>query len=170
MCVLKGKKLYLSGPMEFDIKEDWRSSVIYTLENKFGLKVFNPAADEEQILLKDIEEAKKNKNFDVLEKKAKVFTKKDFGHLDRSDILLGFVPRGICTTGTPTEIKHSLDLKKPTLLVCPEGKENAALWYWGLMKHQYIFSSFEEIYTYLKEVCDGQHNDNHRWAFILGKV
>lgn len=170
MGILKGKKIYLAGPMEFDEKEDWRSPVIYKLMTEFQLDIYDPSKDEKQILLEQVQEAREKSDCDKLEEIAKTFTKKDFGTIDRSDLVVAYHPRGIATTGTPCEVKHSLDLKKPTFVICPNGKVWASLWYFGLMKHQYIFGSWEDFYSYLREVCEGKHNGNHRWKFVLGLV
>ena len=168
--ILKDKKVYLAGPMEFDIEHDWRTPVIDILVNKFGLDLHDPSQDEKQSLMNEIAEARSKKDHQRLEEIFHLYSKKDYGTIDRSDLVIAFNPRGVCTTGTPCEVKHSLDLKKPTLVVCPEGKEYASLWYYGLMKNQYIFGSWDDLYAYLNEVCEGKHNTNHRWMFALGLV
>ncbi len=101
---------------------------------------------------------------------AKLFVRKDLSMVDRADLTIGYLPYRIATTGTHHELINSINAKKPTLLICPEGKEKVPAWYYGIVPHQVVFGDWNDLYAYLDEVEAGKHKDNNRWAFIYGLV
>jgi len=168
MAILKGKQVYLGGPIEFEDRDkpDWRPEVIKELESRFDLVVYDPSQDEKQSFQKDILSALAVENYDEAERIASDFVTKDLGTIDRSDILIAYVPRGVPSTGTPVEIHHAISVKKPTLLVCPQGKRFTALWWFGEMRHQFCFGSWNDLYDYLTEVNSGHHRHDKKWRYI----
>lgn len=169
---LKNSKVYLSGPIEHENQNqpDWRLPVIKELTDRFGIDVFDPSKDEKQKRATLLESAIEKGNYEEVEKIAKSFVRKDLGEIDRRDFLICYNPYKVPTTGTPCEVHHCQNLKKPVLIVCPEGKKYASRWYFGYVKHQYIFGSWEDCYSYLKEVDEYKHKDNHRWWLVYGMV
>lgn len=164
---LEGLRVYLSGPIEYDTHGiDWRGPVKEVLRNEFSLKVFDPFADPKQSQTDLVGDYRKKKDYDALRRIAKWFVRKDLAVVDRSDIIIAHVPRGVPTVGTVHEVVNGDDAKKPTLLVCPQGKEEAALWYFGIIHPRYIFGDWESLYGYLREVNAGVHHDDDRWQFI----
>lgn len=168
---LKGSKLYLSGPIEFDNnKVNWRPDVVKYLEDIFGIDVFDPSVDEKQKRADILDAALESSDFDTVEEIATSFVKKDLSVIDRSDFLIAYNPHGVPTTGTPCEVHHAVQLKKPVMIVCPEGKKMASKWYWGYIRHRYIFGSWDNLYEYLVEVDQYKHRDNHRWWYVYNMV
>lgn len=90
--------------------------------------------------------------------------------VDRSDFLVAYVPYKVPTTGTIHEIVNSNNAKKPTLIICPEGKEFAPAWLWGILPPSYFFGSWIELFNYLTEVDNGNHKEDNRWHFCYGIV
>jgi nucleoside 2-deoxyribosyltransferase len=166
---LNGSKVYLSGPIQYDDGPNWRVPVIESL-SKFGIEVFDPFSDEKQMQTGVLKECIEKEDYDEVEKICTKFVKKDLAVIDRCDFLIAYNPNGIRTTGTPCEVHHAVQLKKPVLIVCPEGKASASLWYFGYIRHQYIYGSWEECYSYLDEVDRYKHKDNHRWWFVYKLV
>jgi hypothetical protein len=164
--------MYLSSPIEFSysLDDNWRESVTDTLTKKFQINVFDPFADEKQKQTTYIEKALEVEDFDEVERITTRFVKKDFGVIDRCDFLIAYNPRGIPSTGIPCEVHHALQIKKPVMIVCPQGKKFAALWYFGNMRHQYIFGHWNDLYQYLQEVDSYQHRDNHRWWYVYKMI
>jgi nucleoside 2-deoxyribosyltransferase len=171
MSVLENARLYLSGPIENDpSKTNWRNAPTDVLIEEFKINVFDPYADPKQQWVPMLQEARKKKDYDEMRRICKAFVRKDLCMVDRSDFLIAYLPKGVYTTGTHHEIINAHNTKKPTLLVCPEGKEFIPLWYFGFIPHQVMFGSWEDLYKYLREVNVGMHKDNRRWAFLYGLI
>lgn len=171
---LYGKKVYLSGPIEYDESGfNWRPAVKEQLETRFKLNIFDPFDDPKQSRADELNTAKENEDYDTVAKIAEDFVHKDLGHVQRCDILIANLPYRVPTVGTIHEIIQSLNQKVPTLLVCTKGKKFLPSWLFGLMKKKhrhFMYGSWDEMYNYLEEVNDRKHLDERRWAFIYGLV
>jgi hypothetical protein len=110
--------------------------------------------------------ARDRKDFETMRAIAKIFVEKDLGIIDRMDFTISHVPHKVPTIGTVHEIIVASNAKKPTLLVCPQGKHMAGLWYFGVIPHQHIFGSWNEVKDYLIEVDQKKHLEDRRWRFI----
>ena len=169
MAFLNNKKFYLSGPIEF-VRENWRDSVIKQLKDDFCVDVYDPFSDPKQQWVEKIAEAKFNKNYQAIQDIAKKFVRKDLGMVDRSDGLIAYLPYKIPTIGTHHEVINSINAKKPTLLVCPQGKENVPVWYYGICKIDHMFGSWDELFKFLHEVNQGLHQNDDKWSFVYDLV
>jgi nucleoside 2-deoxyribosyltransferase len=168
-CLL-GARCYLSGPIECDTTSfNWREQPVQILTTEFGINVFDPHADPKQQWLPQLKEAKAKKDYEKMSTIAHAFVRKDLSIVDRSDFLISYLPAGVRTTGTVHEIINSVNSKKPTLLVS-EHKEDIPLWFYGFIPHEVMFSGWDELYSYLKDVNEGKHIHNRRWAFIYGII
>lgn len=169
--VLRDKKLYLSGPIENDnLSINWRIEPKRVLSKRFGLNVFDPFADPKQQWVPWLHTYRANLDYEGMREVAKKFVRKDLALVDRSDMLIAYLPEGVRTTGTIHEIINSHNAKKPTLLVCPQGKVHIPTWFFGFIPLECMFDSWEDLYNFLQEVEDGKHHDNNRWDYIYGKI
>lgn len=167
MGLLVNKKCYLGGPIESDNNPvNWRPAVKKELADRFGLNVFDPFADPKQGKAVALKDAKNKKDYDAMREIAYQFVRKDLGEIDRSDFTVSYLPVGVPTVGTVHEIVEADARKKPALLVCPDGKEKIPSWYYGVVRHQYMFGSWDALYGYLQEVHAGKHTADHRWWFV----
>jgi hypothetical protein len=166
--VLCGTKCYLSSAIECDDPKlgNWRQETIDYLHETFGIITYDPSQDEKQNLALEINEALEKEDFNEVERIAKLFTKRDLSEIDRSDFLIACVFKGIASVGVPCEIVHAINLKKPVMIVCPNGKKTTPKWYFGNLHHEYIFGSWQDLYAYLKEVNEHKHKNNHRWWYV----
>ena len=170
MGYLEGKHLYLSGPIQNDDRAvDWRTEPIKVLTEVFGIDVFDPNSDPKQQWLPELRLAREARNFDVMADRAKLFVRKDLQVVQRTDILVAYLPPNIPTTGTHHEIINSWGYKNPTLLVS-DRKENVPMWYYGFIDHKYMFDGFPALYDYLHEVEAGKYIDDLRWATIYNLI
>jgi len=168
---LRNKRAYLSGAIEFGEKtHNWRIDPINVMTNRLGINVFDPFSDPKQQWVEELDKARVNRDYAAIRKIAKNFVRKDLCMVDRSDFLIAYMPYKIPTTGTVHEIVNSNEAKKPTLIVCPQGKENAPVWLWGILPEHYFFSSWDDLYAYLQDVADGKHYEDDRWHFCCGLV
>jgi len=172
MGPLYNTNCYLSSPIEFDNlgATNWRQDVCDCLKEKFGINVFDPSKDIKQDSVVKMDIALENEDYDTVENICKMFTKKDLAVIDRSDFLIAASIKGIPTTGVPCEIIHAINLKKPVMIVATKGKKTASKWYFGNLKHQYIFGNWDDLYKYLQEVNEYKHVNNHRWWYTYKMV
>lgn len=167
---LKGKRIYLSGAIEASVDDLWREVPKESLKERFGLEIFDPFSDPKQQWTQPLIQARAEKDYQTMIRIAKAFVRKDLCLVDRSDFLICYLPYKIPTTGSIHEIVVSNNAKKPTLIVCPQGKEYAPFWLWGFIPEECIFGSWEELYEYLEAVNKGEHRDNNRWSYIYGDI
>lgn len=168
---LKKARCYLGGPIENDSSGlNWRIEPKKVLTERFKVKLFDPFDDPKQQWVPNLEKARQERDYETMAKHARDFVSKDLIMVERSDFIISYLPRGVPTTGTHHEIIFSSDNKKPTLLVCPEGKEFVPLWYYGFIPHTCMFGSWGDLYAYLQEVVDWKHTENRRWKFRYGLI
>lgn len=168
---LAGKSLYLSSPIQFAEDDSWREGLVNTLTDRYKLNVFDPTKDEKQYWVGELNQAKKDKDYSKIRKIAKRFVKKDLQIVQRSDILLAYLPYRVPTIGTIHEIICANDLKNPVLLVTNTGcKTDIAFWLYGFIPHEHMFDDFNSLYSYLDQVDAGQHKDNDRWSMVYNMV
>lgn len=164
---LKGTRSYLAGPIESaDPTNDWRSAPKKFLIEELKIDLFDPHADPKQQCFSELTIAKTKRDYEAVENIAKRFVRKDLGRVDRSDFIIACLPKGVPTVGTVHEIINSNDTKKPTLLVCPEGKQYIPSWYFGFISHKNMFGSWDDLYEYLREVDAGKHMSDDIWAYV----
>lgn len=164
--VLRDKRVYISGPIEFDTNDDWRTPLIRNLRDHFGMQIFDPLADSKQSKAPELHAARERRDYEKMREIAHTFVHKDLGLVDRMDLIIARVPHKVPTIGTVHEIINSNNAKKPTLLVCPQGKHMVGLWYFGFIPHRHMFGSNEELFAYLQEVNEWKHTQDARWAFV----
>lgn len=167
MNKLCNRRCYLSGPIEYDDSGiDWRPPVKENLTTKFGIDVYDPFCDPKQLKSDALVAAKDAEDYEELWYITKQFVRKDLHEVDMSKFLIANLPYKVPTVGTVHEIINANDRKKPTLLVCTKGKKFIPAWYFGFIKHKYMFGAWNELYDYLGEVNDGKHVDDDRWWIV----
>jgi hypothetical protein len=167
---LAGASCYLGGPIEHDSAEDWRVYPKRILGKEFGIRVTDPNEDPKQKWLPTLQDARKKKDYDLMAQIARSFVRKDLCLVDRSDFGIWYLPYKVPTCGSHHEIVNSNNSKKPTLLVCPQGKELVPAWYYGFIPHDFMFGSWEDLFKYLTEVNSGKHKENNRWHYVYGMI
>jgi len=171
MSVLRGKRCYLSGPIEHGAGHNWRDLPRKVLVEEFGVDLFDPFADPKQQWAADLYKARESKDYETMARIARAFVRKDLCMVDRSDFIIANLPYPVPTTGTHHEIINSSNAKKPTLLVCEQGKEYIPLWYYGFIPHESMFDSWEQLFSYLWDVNAGKYRGVYdRWDYVYGLV
>jgi len=168
---LENSRAYLSGPIEFDSTNfDWRVEPKRVLVERFKINLFDPFADPKQQWVPKLNEARAKCDYETMARIAKSFVRKDLASVDRADFLIAYLPKGVPTTGTHHEIINSVNAKKPTLLICPQGRAQIPIWYFGFVPCEVMFGSWNELYDYLEEVNNGKHTNNNRWHYVYGML
>lgn len=167
MGYLYGARGYLAGPIECaDPTIDWRSEPKRVLIHDFGINLFDPYTDPKQQWFSKLSKAKEAEEYDAVTMISKKFVRKDLSIVDRADLVIAYLRRNIPTTGTVHEIINSNNAKKPTLLVCPDGKKYIPSWYFGFIPHKNMFNSWNDLYDYLKDVDCGKYMDDDKWSYV----
>lgn len=172
MNYLENKRVYLSGAIEnSDSGTNWRIEPKKILQNEFGLDIFDPYEDPKQQFVPALKEARKKRDIEEIRRVAKDFVKKDLILVERADFLIANIISHIPTTGTTDEILFAARTsRKPTLLVCEEGIEHIPFWFFGCIKLEFMFNSWDELYSYLRDVNLGKYKENDRWSFVYGLI
>lgn len=172
MNYLKNSLFYLSGAIENQNPDapNWRTEPTKVMTERFGINVFDPFLDPKQNWTAVLNRARKEKDYETMTAVARRFVAKDLSMVLKADALVAYLPRSVPTTGTTHEIIISSNSKKPTMLICPEGRENISFWWYGFVKPEFMFSSWDELYSYLDEVNCGKHKENRRWQFLCGLI
>lgn len=171
MNYLSNRRAYLSGPIQYDeTGKNWRIQPTNVLKNRFEIDVFDPFSDPKQQWLPILKKAQEEKDFITMKKVAKSFVRKDLSEVDHSHLLIAYLPYKVPTTGTHHEIINANDRKKPTFLVCPEGKHQIPLWYFGFINPDFMFGSWDDLYDFLEEINQEKHTSNDRLLRIYNLV
>ncbi len=166
---LAKKPVYISGPIEWDVGENWRISPKKTLIEEFNLDIFDPFEDPKQQFTPILKKAREEKKHELIVDIAKSFVRKDLAMVDRADMVIAYLPVGVQTTGTHHEIINSNNAKKPTLLVTnSDDISSLPIWYFGFIPTECMFKNWEDCFEYLRQINRGEHKSNRRLAFIYG--
>jgi nucleoside 2-deoxyribosyltransferase len=171
MSYLKNKRCYIGGPIEHFNSDNWRIAPKKTLVEAFGINVFDPYADPKQQWVPELEKARKTRDLETMHQIASQFVRKDMAIVDRTDFGIWNLPYKVPTTGSTEEIISCNRAKKPTILVCEQGREYLPVWFHGYKSlRKYMFDNFEQVYQYLHEVESGIHQNDPRWDFVYGLI
>ena len=171
---LKNQRAYLAGAMDrvADRGNGWRDSITPFLES-LDMIVFNPIKKPTTIGIEDFathsfkKRLKLEKNYDELSALMRTIRSVDLRLVDISDFLIVNLDLDIHPCGTYEEIFWANRQKKPIIIHMVQGKHNAPDWLFGTIPHDMIFSSWDEIKTYLNHVhTNAEINTHNRWYFF----
>jgi hypothetical protein len=163
MNILNKTRCYACGPIEFcaNAGRSWRE----TLEEEFkkiGIIVFNPL---NKPFIDSVPEGKEVTNyykqklaeggFEEVRKHFVTIVQDDLRQIDLCDFTAAYLPANVKTIGSVHEAIVSNSQKKPTFLICPQGKKNLPLWWFGVIHYDYFFDSLEEFIQYIKDLDAG---------------
>lgn len=171
---LSGTRAYLCGAMDraLDGGVGWRR-FIRTHCSGYGIKWLDPTrkpidigeeSDENRQLR---HEAKQNGDYETVAEAMKTIRCVDLRMVDISDWLVVNLDMDIHACGTYEEIFLANRQKKPILVHVEQGKAAAPDWLFGTIPHQHIFSTWEEVFSYLYEVAYANEVETFgRWYFF----
>lgn len=174
---LKNTKTYLVGAMD-RVKDggvSWRNAVTPSIKS-FGVKIINPC-DKPIYGVKENEETrwwieyyKETKQYDKIKQKFSIIRNADLRCVDMSDFIIAHIDLNVHACGSYEEIVTANRQKKPVLIWCEQGKENAPNWLFFMLPHEHIFGSYNELMDYLNFI--DKHPDVNalsRWFFFSEK-
>lgn len=171
---LKNQRVYLAGAMDrvVDRGNGWRDQITPFLEN-LGIVVFNPikkptiVGKEDEATHRYKIKLKNEHNYDELSSVMKTIRSVDLRLVDISDFLIVNLDLDIHPCGTYEEIFLANRSKKPVIVHMEQGKHNAPDWLFGTIPHQMIFSTWEELRSYLQYIHGNPKIEHYnRWRFF----
>ena len=171
---LTGMRTYLAGAMDrvADGGVGWRNRISPMLKS-MGVTVLNPCDKPVEVGIEDsqtrgeIERLKSSRQYDKIRKTYGVIRTLDLRCVDISDFIIASIDINVHACGTYEEVAAANSQKKPVLIWCQQGKENAPNWLFFMLPHQHIFGSLDELLEYLANVHSGRdHNHYKRWFFF----
>ena len=172
MNQLKNNRCYLAGPMDYvaDHGVGWREQVQIDLAD-LGLVFLDPCnkptteALEDADTYTELREAKERGDYDYAHSIMKPIRHVDLRMVDHSDFLIVHLDLTVPSFGTIEEITTGNRSKKPILIHIEQGKERVSNWLLGMLPHWFIFSTWLELYDYVRRVDCGMATDP-RWIFF----
>lgn len=171
---LNHQRVYLAGAMDrvADRGHGWRDNITPFLES-LGIVVFNPIK-KPTILGKEDDQTHKIKlrlksqeSYDELSSLMKTIRSVDLRLVDISDFLIVNLDLDIHPCGTYEEIFWANRQKKPIIIHMVQGKQNAPDWLFGTIPHSMIFSTWDQIKSYLHHINSSKNIDSYnRWYFF----
>ncbi len=169
MEYLKGKSVYLCGPLHF-CKDDgmgWRDKITPKLET-YGLSIEDPTK-KTACGIGEVKDDKAMFKRLLIEKKfseaKEVFwpiVRKDLRCVDKADFLIFCYDPSLPTVGTWHEVINASDQKKPILLKYDESQlDHFNPWTLTFIKAGCIFSEWDDMFSYLDKVNNGEFDTSY---------
>lgn len=171
---LLNQRVYLAGAMDrvSDRGKGWRNFITPFLRS-LGVKVLNPLDKPISLAIEDDNthqikiELKKNEEYDDLSSLMRTIRAVDLRMVDISDFLIVNLDLDTHPCGTLEEIFWANRQKKPVLIHMVQGKKYTPDWLFGTLPHQMIFSTWDEIKSYLEYINGATSITTHnRWYFF----
>ena len=177
--VLEDAICYLIGPIDrvSDQGKGWRQYFTSQCKkNDIRLKVLDPTnkiskltkeVDEEQ---KAINRMKSENNWEELSKFMYKVVRSDHRSIDIGDFVVCYIDMSCHMCGSYFELESALSQKKPYFIIVNEGKEKAPAWLFGILDHNKIFNSVDEVIEELKDLNEGKKELDDRWVLIRKEI
>jgi|TARA_R110002110_G_scaffold3190_4_gene16440 hypothetical protein len=172
---LHGMRTYLAGAMDRvpDGGVGWRQRIKPVLKSK-GVVVLDPCDKPSEVGIEDsctresIERLKKEGKFQQVRDDYAVIRTFDLRCVDISDFIIASIDTDVHACGTYEEVSLANSQKKPILIWCQQGKQNAPSWLFFMLPHQHIFGSMDELIEYLEHIDSSEKQVKHlkRWFFF----
>lgn len=171
--ILYKTRTYLVGHMQYSDGRDWREYVEEKLKDRHIL-CFNPyrkpfvkdVAEDEETRKRTLEQMEKGYYNDVADRFRQV-RNYDLNLVDRSDFIVAHLVPEVASWGSAEEIVTASRMKKPMFIAMQGGKKNTPLWLMGMIPHQYIYDTIEDVVEMLYEIDDGHKEiDSYRWRLL----
>lgn len=170
---LKYSLAYLSGAMDRvpDGGVEWRLAISKQLR-KLGIGIFNPCdkptdPPENHTVRETLQEFRNVEDFDSIKAVVKEIVGSDLRMIDKCDFVVLYIDIDIHMAGSYWEMCYAVQQKKPILTVCKQGKVNTPGWLFGVIPHEHMFGTFDEMLEYLNHIDKDDNIDAmKRWHFF----
>ena len=105
--------------------------------------------------------------FNDVAERMKLIRSYDLNLVDRSDFIIAHLLPEVASWGSAEEIVTAVRMKKPLFISMEGGKCKTPLWMMGMLPHNYIYDSIEEVVDMVKQINNGEKNiDSDRWRLL----
>jgi hypothetical protein len=171
--ILENTRTYLVGHMQYASGRDWRQEVTGEL-SPLGIKIFNPYdkpfvkdVDEDEDTRLSIGHCMEHGYFNDVAERMKLIRSYDLNLVDRSDFIIAHLLPEVASWGSAEEIVTAVRMKKPLFISMEGGKHKTPLWMMGMLPHNYIYDSIEEVVDMIKQINNGEKKiDSDRWRLL----
>lgn len=171
---LKHTRTYLVGAMDrvLDGGVGWRQRITPILQS-MNVTVLDPCnkpingVKEDSCTRNKIEEYKQTGQYSKIKEEYSIIRNADLRCVDISDFIIAHIDTDIHACGSYEEIVTANRQKKPVLIWCEQGKQNAPNWLFFMLPHEHIFSSMNELIDYLQNINQLKDTTSlKRWFFL----
>ena len=100
-------------------------------------------------------------------KRMHVIRNYDLNLVDRSDFIIAHLLPDVASWGSAEELVTAVRMKKPIFISMEGGKSKTPLWILGMLPHNYIYDSIDEVLDMVKKIDSGEKNiDSDRWRLL----
>ena len=173
MNLLEKTRTYLVGHMQYANGRDWRAYVEKELE-VLNITTFNPYrkpfvkdVEEDENARQKMAEDMANGHYSDVVKRMSVVRSYDLNLVDRSDFIIAHLLPDVASWGSSEELVTAVRMKKPIFISMEGGKSKTPLWILGMLPHNYIYNSVDEILDMIKKIDSGEKDiDSDRWRLL----
>lgn len=174
---LAGMRIYLSGPMDRvpDGGIVWRQEITPILQD-YGLIVFDPVNKPIATCQDETDQSERRRwtregRWDLVRQFVKEIRGQDLRMVNTCDFLILRVDPDVHMAGSYEEAAIANHEKKPILVWTVGGKERTPWWLFGMLPHEHIFGSREDLLAYLDHVDTAPRvRTFRRWFFFRQDV
>ena len=171
--ILEKTKTYLVGHMQYASGKDWRKQVETELE-KLNIITFNPYrkpfvkdVEEDDGVRQKMAENMQNGYYGDVAKRMHVIRNYDLNLVDRSDFIIAHLLPDVASWGSAEELVTAVRMKKPIFISMEGGKSKTPLWILGMLPHNYIYDSIDEVLDMIHQINDSKKDiDSDRWRLL----
>jgi hypothetical protein len=153
-----------------DNGSQWREKITPCLES-LGMIVYNPLhkpidIGREEISDKEIcNKLKGEGRFEELSKEMHVVRCVDLKCVDKCDVVLVNLDTSMQICGTYEEIFWANRLKRPVIIMCPQGLTAIPNWLYGTLDYHLFFDNWDNVKQYFINISNGIIN-NKDWRIF----
>ena len=96
--------------------------------------------------------------------------REDLRSLDLSDFIIFYLEPDVHTCGSYFELQSALTQKKPYFIIVKGGKKNLPSWLFGILDHNCVFESVEEVVLHLIKLDSGEVEMSDRWVIFRQQI
>ena len=141
---------------------------------KLNITTFNPYRKP---FVKDVEEDEgarermaddmKNGYYNDVTERMRTVRNYDLNLVDRSDFIIAHILPEVASGGSAEELVTAVRAKKPIFISMEGGKAKTPLWIMGMIPHNYIYGSIDEVLEMIKKIDSGEKSiDSDRWRLL----
>jgi len=176
---LKGQCAYLAGPMDrvADGGVIWRRDITPHLKS-MGVGVLDPCnkptafAEETPDFRNHVQSLKDQNQFEEVRRLMRDITAIDLRMIDIAHFVIMYMSLDTHMCGSYNEAFLAVQQKKPLLIMCEQGVSQMPHWMFGVMPHQHMFSSWDDLLKYLHSIDEGNDTKHYKRGrfFYFNKV